>query len=302
MADPPIAADEFTFAIPYYTGLGYLSRALESVRTLTGVRWRAIVCDNASPEGGAEELVRAIGDPRINFHRNATNLGMGGNFNRCIDLAETELVTLLHSDDELMPDYGKMMLDLAHRYPNAVGYYCRVVTIGPDGGKVISVPDVVKDIINPASRREAVLEGERGVRALLHGNFIIAPTMCFRKSVLRSRRFQEHLKFVLDLDLTTSLLLEGERFVGVPDRCFRYRRHEGSATSEFTRTTQRFLEESGFYDRILTVAQERGWNRCERICRRKRMIKLNMAFSAIRSSRALRFRQAYRQLALIRQV
>jgi glycosyltransferase involved in cell wall biosynthesis len=293
--------DGLTFAVPYYSGPRYLTRALESIRALTGLRWRAIVCDD-SPEGGAEELVRQIRDERIRYHRNARTLGIGGNFNRCIDLAETELVTVVHGDDELVPNYGTLMLDLARQYPDAVGYYCRVTTIGPDGNHVISIPDVVKDVINPASRREAILEGERGIRALLHGNFIIAPTLCFRKSVLGPRRFQEHLKFVVDLDFTMSLLLDGERLVGVPERSYRYRRHEDSATSELTRTTERFLEESSFYDRTLTVVRERGWDRCERICRAKRMIKLNMAFSAARSTGALRFRQAYRQLALIRKV
>ena len=46
----------------------------------------------------------------------------------------------------------------------------------------------------------------RGVRALLKGDFIMAPTLCFRMSRLGGERFREGLKFVLDIQLTTNLL------------------------------------------------------------------------------------------------
>ena len=113
-------APRLTYAIPFYSGRALLERAIASVLAQTNDAWTAYVCDNASPEPGIEELVKTAGGGRIGYVRNAENVGMAGNFNRCIDLAKTDLVTLLHSDDELEPTYTETMLAAADRHPAAV--------------------------------------------------------------------------------------------------------------------------------------------------------------------------------------
>jgi glycosyltransferase involved in cell wall biosynthesis len=294
---PPV-----TFAIPFYSGLVYLPRAIESVLAQRDPSWQAFVVDNDSPERGAEAVVRGFRDDRIRYLRNPRNLGMAGNFNRCLDLAETDLVTLLHSDDELLPGYCGTVRAAAGRHPSAAAFYCRAEIIGEDSQPTFSLPDFVKYFIDPSPRREHVLAGEAGVRALLRSNFIMAPTLCFRKSVLADRRFPEGPQFVLDLELTTSLLLAGESLVGVPERCYRYRRHGGSATAEFTRTQHRFREESDYYDRMRAIAEARQWDRCARLAARKSVLKLNVTFCALRSFARLRLGQARRELQLLRQL
>jgi len=264
--------------------------------------WRAFVCDNASPEPGVEEVVRTVGQGRIGYVRNETNLGMAGNFNRCIDVAETELVSLLHSDDELVPSYVGTMRAAADRYPGAAAFFCRAEIIGPDGKQRFSLTDYVKDFISPSATDEFMIEGERGVRALLKGNFIMAPTLCFRKAVLGDRRFPEGFKFVLDQELTTSLLLAGDSLVGLPDVCYRYRRHEDNATEQFTRTQLRFREESEYFDRMRVTAQDRGWDECVRLARRKRIIKLNVGYRTLKSAALLQLDDARRGIKLLREL
>jgi glycosyltransferase involved in cell wall biosynthesis len=294
---PPV-----TFAIPFYSGRVYLPRAIESVRAQKDGNWRAFVCDNDSPERGAEQLVKQFRDERIVYYRNSRNLGMAGNFNRCLDVAETDLVTLLHADDELLPNYCGSVRAAAGRHPSAAAFYCQAEIIGADSQPTFSLPDLVKRLIDPSPRAEVELAGEPGVRALLKGNFIMAPTLCFRRSVLGARRFPEGPRFVLDLELTTALLLDGQSLVGLPERCYRYRRHGESATAELTETQQRFREESAYYDRMRAVAESRGWERCARIAARKRVLKLNVTFCALRSFARLRLDQARRELQLLRQL
>ena len=55
---------------------------------------------------GVAELVAGFGDPRIAYRANDATLGITANWNRCLDLADTELVTLLHADDQLGPEYS----------------------------------------------------------------------------------------------------------------------------------------------------------------------------------------------------
>jgi len=295
-------ATELTFAIPFYAGRAYLARAIESVLAQRTANWRAFVCDNASPEPGIAELVRDAGRGRVAYVRNASNLGMIGNFNRCLDLAETELVTLLHSDDELAPDYSTSIASAADRHPSAVAVFCRAAIIDAHSQPRFSVADAVKDVINPASHRELVIAGRAGMRDLLRANFIPAPTLCFRKSVLGERRFPTGTKFVLDWELTTSLLLAGDSIVGIPARCYRYRRHDQNATQELTRAQIRHREEAAFYERMQAVVASRGWDDCAKIAAHKRILKLNVAYSVLKNVAALDLDQARRDLALLREL
>jgi glycosyltransferase involved in cell wall biosynthesis len=105
-----------TFAVPFFSGIAYLPLALESVRAQRDGRWRCLVIDDGNLEG-VEGLVRSCADARFRYVKNDRNLGMAGNWNRCIDLAETDLVQLLHEDDELAPSYASTMLRAATEHP-----------------------------------------------------------------------------------------------------------------------------------------------------------------------------------------
>lgn len=291
-----------TFAIPFYSGIDYLGRTLRSILEQHDTSWEAVVCDDGA-EPGVEELVRAVGGGRVRYERNAQNLGMARNFNRCIDVATTELVTVLHADDELMPTYCGTMRAAAERHPTAAAIFCRAKIIDERGEPRFSLTDVVKDVLlNPAPNQELVLEGERGVRALLKGNFIMAPTLCFRKAVLGARRFPDGFKFVMDWELTTRLLLDGDSLVGIPDRCYRYRRHEENATSKYTRTQLRFREESAYYDRMKVTATERGWSECVRLASGKRIIKFNVTYRALKNVALFELGEARRGFRLLREL
>ena len=41
----------------------------------------------------------------VEFYTNKTNMGMLGNINRCVELADTEYIAFLHDDDLLLPNY-----------------------------------------------------------------------------------------------------------------------------------------------------------------------------------------------------
>ena len=211
-------------------------------------------------------------------------------------------MTVLHADDELLPDYCGNMRAAAERQPDAVAFYCQAEIVGPDSQQVFSLPDLVKGVhksLHPAGR--CCWPGEPGFRALLWGNFIICPSLCFRKSVLGARRFSDR-RFVLDWDMTTQLVLDGETLVGLPDRSFRYRRHTGSATSELTRNQERFLEESDYYDRMLPIARARGWDRCVRLCRKRTILRLNVTLNSLMSFARLRVADGRQGLRLLREM
>jgi glycosyltransferase involved in cell wall biosynthesis len=270
-----------TIAIPFYRGLDYLAAAIASVFAQTHADWRLIVADNGG-EPDTAELMKRFDDPRVRYVRNPTNLGMAGNFNRCLELAETDFVTLLHSDDELEPHYCARLLAAGTAHPEAVAVFCAAQIIDEQGRKAFSLPDYVKSWIIPGRSRTIEVAGEPGLVALMRGNFIMAPTLCFRRARLGAERFSGDWRMVLDLDLYVRLLVKGERLVGIPDQCYRYRRHAENATSQLTANLQRFDEEFRYYDLTARAASARGWQRAAVVAGRKTMVKLNVLYCIVR--------------------
>jgi hypothetical protein len=147
-----------------------------------------------------------------------------------------------------------------------------------------------------------VLEGEKGMRDLLRANFIAAPSLCYRKSLLGTRRFSGDYKFVLDWLLTSSLLLDGDRIVGVPSVGLRYRRHQEQATEQLSRGKARFREEIAFYQHMQPLLAERGWTGAVRIARRKSLTTLHIMYRTLRGLARLDLREARNGIELLREL
>jgi len=274
---PPI-----TIAIPFYEGLDYLAAAVESVLAQSDPDWQLLVCDDGEQEQGAGELVDSFGDPRIHYRRNPRNLGMVPNWNACIERAETDLVTLLHADDLLLPSYTTLMQELAGRYPKAAAFFCGARIIDARGRRGLSVADTAKRLFVPRGRGPLVLRSEPALHALMRGNFIFCPTLCFRRSALGERRFSERWRQVQDLELSARLLCEGETLVGSREPGYAYRRHAESATALHNESMLRFEEELVLFDEIAERAQQLGWERAARASRRKTIVKLHLAYRVVR--------------------
>lgn len=72
--------------------------------------WDIIVVDNESgSENDTERMIRKLNHPRILYYRNRENLGVDGNYNRCIFLARGAWVAMLHADDLVTDDHLLLM-------------------------------------------------------------------------------------------------------------------------------------------------------------------------------------------------
>lgn len=155
-----------SFVIPFYSGLDYLREAIQSASDQDVSQWRLIVCDDAGPEPEAAEIVASFNDARISYERNSHTLGLAGNWNRCLELVDTDMVTILHADDKLMPDYARLMLKTAAEYPKATALCCAAHVINAKGRPCRSIPDIVKKYFSPKGNSPVVLSGEMAVSSL----------------------------------------------------------------------------------------------------------------------------------------
>jgi len=294
----PMPPAGLTLAVPFHSGLAYLREALASARAQTRPDWRLVVFDDrGEPPEAVAALVAGFREPRFSLRSNDTTLGMVGNWNRALDEAETDLVTLLHADDRLLPGYVETMLALAHARPGSAAMACHAAIIDAAGRASWSVADAYKRWLVP-SGDPWVLRGEPGLRALLRGDFVMCPTVCWRRSLLGSRRFESGWRQVQDLELLARLLLDGDEIAGTRRAAYAYRRHSESATARQSESLLRFEEELALYDRLAERAASRGWPGAARVARRKAIVRLHLGFRTLGDLLGGRGAGARRKLAL----
>jgi glycosyltransferase involved in cell wall biosynthesis len=87
-----------------------LCQAIRSALDQTYDNIEVVISDNASDDG-TSDAVRAIGDPRIRYFRNDTNLGGASNLERCVHLAQGDLFSWLQDDDLLLKGFVAAAVD-----------------------------------------------------------------------------------------------------------------------------------------------------------------------------------------------
>jgi glycosyltransferase involved in cell wall biosynthesis len=297
-----VDAPAVTLAIPYHSGRAYLEEAVASVLRQSDPAWHLLVVDDSGVESDLAAWLTGLGDARVRHLANPRNLGMVPCWNRCIDEAGDDLVTLLHADDLLGEDYVARVRGLAAEHPGAVALFTGARVIGADGRPRRSFQDDVKRFFVPRERTPdgaLVLRGERSLSAVMRGNFLMCPTLCWRRSVLGERRFDPTWKQAQDLEFTARLLLAGDTLVGTDAAAYRYRRHAGNATARQTESLLRFEEEFAVFDRVAAGALERGWTSVVRVARARRILRLHLSWRVLVETLRLHWGVAARTLRFL---
>ena len=110
-----------TIAIPVYNRknktLNHI--ALESALAQKAQGLEILVVDDCSTDGTWEALQK-YSDPRLKLIRNEKNVGLFGNFNRCLELAQGKYFRLLCSDDQLVLGCLEEEIALMEAHENVV--------------------------------------------------------------------------------------------------------------------------------------------------------------------------------------
>jgi glycosyltransferase involved in cell wall biosynthesis len=253
-----------------------LADLVDSVRAQSDPHWRLVIVDDAYPDDDLRGWAAGLDDERIVYLRNPENLGLSKNFNRCLAEARNELVTLVGSDDLLMPNYVAVVRAAGHRHPAAAMIQPGVVVVDDRGESARSLIDLAKKYVYaPARDREVVLSGEALAVSLLRGNWLYFPSLCWRLEALVATGFPEHLHTVLDLATELELVRVGHSLVFDPTPCFRYRRHAASVSSWRARDGSRFDEEKSFFAAEAGRMDGLGWRRAARVARRHVSSRIN---------------------------
>ncbi len=222
MTSPDVPA--VSICIPTFNYRRYLSDALSSSLSQTFREIEVLVVDNCSDDGSMElieEFARC--DPRVVAHRNERNIGMAGNFNRCLELARGRYVKFLCADDILEPGCVEALVGGMEARDGVRLAGCARHYFGEAG--------------NPSrrlgySRRKETLTGAQVLRDCFYkGNLIGEPTaVMFRRADVGAGFDGSYLQ-IFDMEYWLRLLKEGW-FSFVPEPLCGIRQHPDTGTTE----------------------------------------------------------------------
>lgn len=235
MSDNPLVS----ICIPTYNRAGMIGKAIESALGQTYRNIEVIVVDNDSSDNTAT-VVASYVDERLTYIKNDRNLGLFGNFNRCIDLTNGKFLHILHSDDFIDPDFTSRCVLFFQEHPSVVMTSTRAQIIS-DGSK--------KDI--PCSDTDIVYPAPEGFRRLLAArSYINCPSVMVLRDIYRevgpfsmeypySSDFYQWLKIARSYDIGF-----------VSGVCVYYRQGEHSETFRFL-----FSSPQGYLDMLRIFVQ-----------------------------------------------
>ncbi len=105
-----------TIAIPSYNKEKTIQRCLQSILAEKDISTKVILVDNKSTD--TTYTIAKAYEPQITCYQNETNLGMANNWNRCIELCDTEWLMIFHADDEMVPGALSHYETFSKKYPS----------------------------------------------------------------------------------------------------------------------------------------------------------------------------------------
>lgn len=226
----------FSIVVPAFNAARTIASAVASALSQTSPELEVVVVDDGSTDSTAE-ITERIEDPRVRVVRQA-NRGLPAARNAGIAAARGRYITLLDSDDLLLPRY----LELAER--------ALAQTVDP--GFAYTDAYVFDDKSGRVRRRTAMqrsnpptpppLDRDGFLLELLRRNFIyVAATV--PKDVLEAvGGFDETRTSAEDYELWLRVLLKGYRPAWVPGQQALYRKHGGQMSRQLATMTRNVLE------------------------------------------------------------
>ena len=146
--------------IPVRNGANYIRECIESITMQTYPNWSLTVSDNQSTDDTEEIVASFLSDSRITWARQATNVGLIGNFNSCIDRATADFYAVLaHDDKYFAADALEKSLAILQSDASLCAVYSNVLWIDgkskpivelklPQAGKLQSDVIALRSIVN----------------------------------------------------------------------------------------------------------------------------------------------------------
>lgn len=210
--------------IPTYNSALYIRAAIDSVLIQEFKDYEILIVDDCSSDDTKmiiEKYTKKY--PQIRFYINKKNLGIVGNFNKCLDLSSGEYIKFLLADD--------LFLDR-----KSLGKYVEVLELYPNVSLVASARELIDEnsnlIKNSIKFEEGLYKPGKNIikDCLLRlENKIGEPTSVIFRKMQGERGFDSRYKQILDLEMWFHLLKMGSfYYIEKPLVAFRVHKEQAS--------------------------------------------------------------------------
>jgi glycosyltransferase involved in cell wall biosynthesis len=192
--------------IPAYNSAVYLKRTMESVLCQHYQNIELVVVDDCSKDNTIE-IAESIADPRIRIVKNEKNLGMTGNWNKCLAEAKGDYIKLICADDILYKDSIEKELRVLLAHSEVTLAMSDTALIDENGRRTGCFKRYPK---------AGLLDGKKiAKRALIFKSFFGAPcnTLFPRSSYERAGGFDPEFPYILDFDMWLRMACLGKIYV-----------------------------------------------------------------------------------------
>ena len=205
----------FSVVVPLYnTPEKFLREMIESVESQTYPRWELCMADGSDENHGyVERICRqyAENDPRIRYRKLPENMGISGNTNACLEMANGEYIGLFDHDDLLHPAaLFEVMTAICQQ--NADFIYT-------DENTFRNTP---ADAFNPHYKPDFAPDTLRA------NNYICHFTVFSRALFRQVGGFRPECDGSQDYDMVLRLTEKAEKIVHIPEILYYWRAHSGS--------------------------------------------------------------------------
>ena len=231
----------------YRPQTAHLRAAMESLLAQTENRWQLWICNEPAEDSTHTIMEPYLGDARIHWKQNARRLGIGGNWNNCLQYGNAPYIQFLFQDDvwdplyletalqilQKNPDVG--MVSIAHKY--AITENMRTAPIYEE------VQTFIQEHVPPGKHNgmDMLLQWiEWGLRP----NIIGEPSfvMLRRETVRKTGHFRETMVQNIDSEFWMRMLQHGNWYRH-PNVLGMFRIHPNAASAE------NFAEAKGIFER-----------------------------------------------------
>lgn len=192
--------------IPAYNNAAYIKETIDSILNQTYQNIELVVVDDNSTDN-TYEIVSNIQDERVKVYKNEKNLGMSGNWNRCLELVSGEFIKLICADDLVEKDAIEKETRALIENPTAV--------LAGSDSKLVDMQGKPHGIYKRYGKAGLVDGKKVAKRGLRSQNYFGAPlaNMIRRSALEKVGGFDTDFVYILDYDFYMRLACLGDIFV-----------------------------------------------------------------------------------------
>jgi glycosyltransferase involved in cell wall biosynthesis len=243
--------------IPAYGKSPYLRQTLESAVKHLPIDVPITVIEDPSNDSNIENLVKEFS--RVQYVKNSERLGIGGNFNKSIELS-TGVFTQICGSDDIFLDNPLKDFDKDKLNQNNISTIGLDVEVINETGKIVkTIPDLVKRTLRPSLKKITIFKNDKIFSNLMLGDWLYFPAILWKTETLKQTKFDGNFHTAMDLDVFIRLLSNDQKIAFIKSKALGYRRHSQSASSLYAKSTGRFDEEFLCHKNALEIARRKNW-------------------------------------------